>query len=198
MPVEIELKAWLDDYESIKGRLSSLGSYVRSYEKTDTYWYPIDEGVSGVTLPRSGLRIRRDRSTDAGSERVLVTLKKGQVSGGVEVNEEREFSVSNADVFEELICDLGLFKGMYKKKYGWEWMVPSETEGLPPIGAEVSMVKDLGWFLELELIVRDKGDPLMEKSRKELLSLLERLEISSEKMEARSYTALLRDRWQNK
>ena|GEM_PF-195664 len=198
--VEIELKAWLDNYELVKERLFSIGSYVRSYEKTDTYWFPIQEDAPGVSIPYSGLRVRRERSVNADNvecESVLVTLKKRKMSGSLEVNEEREFTVSNAELFEELVCDLGLFKASYKKKYGWEWKVSPGTEGAPPINAEISMVKDLGWFLELEILAGNNSNQAVEESRKELFFLLGKLKIPEEKIETRPYTALLRDRWQN-
>jgi len=198
VPAEIELKAWLDDYESVKEQLFSIGNYVRSYEKTDTYWFPIREDTPCVSIPPSGLRIRRERSFDANDaeqKSVLVTLKKRKMAGSLEVNDEREFSVSDADLFEELVCDLGLFKAIYKKKRGWEWLVPADTEGGQAINAEVSMVKDLGWFLELELLSDIACEKTVEKSRKEFFSLLEKLGIPEDKIETRPYTTLLRDRW---
>jgi len=199
MAAEIELKAWLDDYEATKERLSSLGACERSFEKTDTYWFPINEGAPAVALPHSGLRVRRDRSEPGGGgepqESALVTVKKRTVSGGIEVNEEREFSVSSADLFEELACDLGLFKGMYKKKSGWAWKI-GQGAGLADVTAEVSMVKDLGWFLELEIVAGRPSESLVRESREALLALLDRLEVPRGKIEPRSYAALLSDRWQ--
>jgi len=200
MAVEIELKAWLDSHEPVRDRLFSVGNYVRSYEKTDTYWYPIQEDAPTVSIPHSGLRIRRESSVfadDTCSDSVLVTVKKRKVSGNIEVNEEREFSVSDADLFEELVCDLGLFKVMYKKKSGWEWKVPSDTEGRQPVNAEISMVKDLGWFLELEILAGDGRETTVEESRRELFALLGKLKVPEEKVEPTPYTTLLRNRWQN-
>jgi len=198
MLVEIELKAWLDNHEEVRKRLFVLGHYMRSFEKTDTYWLPIQDGVPGVSIPHSGLRIRRERSVDDGDiehKSVLVTIKQRKLSGNIEVNDEREFTVSDADLFEELLCNLGLFKAIYKKKSGWEWKVPSETEGRQSISAEVSMVKDLGWFLELEFLANDDSERLVEEIRAEFASLLAKLEIPEEKIEVRSYTTLLRERW---
>jgi len=198
MPVEIELKAWLDDYERVKRRLFPLGRYVRSFEKTDTYWFPIQEGTQGMSIPHSGLRIRRERGVGDGDvehKSVLVTIKKRRMSGKIEVNDEREFTVSDADLFEDLLCGLGMFKAMYKKKSGWEWRVPAATQGLQPVNAEISMVKDLGWFLELELFAGDDSERSVEESRGELFLLLEKLEVPEEKIETRPYSTLLRDRW---
>jgi len=201
MAVEIELKAWLDNHESVKERLFSLGRYVRSYEKTDTYWFPIHDDAPGVSIPYSGLRVRRESSVgadNAHSESAMVTLKKKRMSGSIEVNEEREFVVSDADLFEELVCDLGMFKAMYKKKSGWEWKVPAEAGEHRAVSAEISMVKDLGWFLELEILAKDKGEQAVEESRRELFSLLERLKVPEKKIETRPYAVLLQDRWRNR
>jgi len=201
MPVEIELKTWLDNHEQVKHRLFPLGRYVRSFEKTDTYWFPIRDDDPGISISRSGLRVRRERSVSDGDvehQSVLVTSKQKKVSGNIEVNDEREFAVSDAGLFEELLCDLGLFKAMYKKKTGWEWRVPSGDDDRRSIGAEISMVKDLGWFLELEILAEDDSEQVVEECRAELVSLLEKLRISEDKIEARSYTKLLRERWQPK
>jgi len=198
MPIEIEMKVWLDDYEAVKERLSSIGDYVRSYEKTDTYWFPIQDDAPCVSIPPSGIRVRRECGIDAGnaeSKSVLVTVKKKRMAGNIEVNDEREFVVSDADLFEELICDLGLFKSMYKKKRGWEWRVPAEAEGGRTICAEISMVKDLGWFLELELFSDVACEKTLSESRNGFFSLLEKLRIPEDKIEARPYAVLLRDRW---
>ena len=197
MSAEIELKVWLDDHEFVKERLSSIGEYVRSYEKTDTYWLPMRENAPYVSLPPSGLRIRRERSLDSNDverKSVLITLKRREILDGIEVNDEREFSVSDADLFEGLICDLGLSKFACKEKCGWEWRVPAGVEGDRPISAEVSMVKDLGWFLEMELLSDTACEKTVEESRKGFFSLLEKLRISKDKIEAKPYTTLLQER----
>ncbi|MCL2191612.1 MAG: CYTH domain-containing protein [Treponema sp.] len=198
MPVEIELKAWLSDHKQVKKQLFLLGRYARSFEKTDTYWFPIQEDAPGVSIPYSGLRVRRESSVDDSEverKSVLVTVKKKKMSGNIEVNDEREFTVSDADLFEELVGNLGLFKAAYKKKSGWEWKVPSGAEGRQPVSVEISMVKDLGWFLELELLADGDSERVVEESRREFACLLAKLNIPEEKIEVRSYTKLLQERW---
>jgi len=198
MAIEIELKAWLDKHEPVKARLSSIGNYIRSFEKTDTYWLPIQEDAPSVSISQSGLRVRRESSVgadDRESSVVFVTVKKRKVIEGVEVNDEREFCVSDAGLFEELAADLGLFKAMYKKKRGWEWVVQPEGEGSLPICAEISMVKDLGWFLELEILARNDKESAVAECRKDLFSLLGSLGVPEEKIESKPYSTLLRERW---
>jgi predicted adenylyl cyclase CyaB len=187
MAVEIELKAHIDDYASLKERLSVVGVFCRSYKKCDSYWLPSQPDATGV-------RVRRESgiSTDgAAHESVLATYKIKKISGGIEVNHECEFSVSDADLFEELLGRLGLRSAVRKEKEGWAWTVRSQIEGQPPILAELSMVKSLGWFLEIEILAADNNEKTVEESRGRLFALLEKLEIPTDKIEERPYTAML-------
>ncbi len=130
MAFEIELKVRLDDCGPVKGRLYSIGEYRGSYTKSDAYWFPEQAGK----LPE-GIRIRREIVCAAdGTERetVTVTYKNKTISGGIEVNDERELTVSDAAVFEELLVRLGLRRTVCKEKRGWAWKVP------PAILAELS------------------------------------------------------------
>ena len=192
--VEIELKAWLDNHVPIIERLVTVGTYVRSYEKTDSYW--MAEEHFGGDIPDSGIRVRREKAVDAEkreSRRALVTMKRKSLSGNIEVNGEREFAVSDAMLFEQMLGELGLSRVMQKEKQGWEWAVQTDIAGPGTITAEVSMVKDLGWFLELEILA-EEGEELVGESRQALYALLERLNVAQEKVESRSYAALLRER----
>jgi adenylate cyclase class 2 len=193
MAVEIELKARLDDPEPVKRKLSSLGTYYRSYEKKDAYW--TDE--SGCRLP-SALRVRREIDTEAdGSDRenTLVTYKTKEIRDGIEINDEREFAVAGigpdepgAEVFEDLLRRLGMRPFIRKEKRGWAWTVGER----PSILAELSMVKDLGWFLELEIMAKEGDERTVRESRNRLLSLLETLDIPPERIESRPYTEMLK------
>ena len=183
---EIELKARLDDPGPVKDRLSSLGRYVRSYRKADTYW--LGTGSSGV-------RVRRESGVTADGtdyRSALVTLKDKSISGSIEVNDEREFGVSDADAFEQMLCQLGLAEVMRKEKRGWEWEVPAEASGGRALKAEVSEVGRLGWFVEIEITADDAGHQTVEQCRRELLALLQKLEVPQESIETRSYAELLR------
>jgi adenylate cyclase class 2 len=203
MPLEIELKARLADCAPVEKRLSVLGTYCRSYKKSDSYWFPAQTAVGGMSLPLSGVRVRRESGTDADGtahESVLVTWKNKEISDGIEVNDEREFMVSaasqeaGASGFEELLERLGLYRGICKEKQGRAWTVPPDTAGGHSILAEVSLVTGLGWFLEIEIIADDTGGAVVAESRKQLLALLRKLEIPAESIESRPYTAMLREK----
>jgi adenylate cyclase class 2 len=215
MPFEIELKARLDDSTQLEQRLSGLGTYCRSYKKSDSYWFPAQAGTGEAIIPPSGVRVRRESGTDADGtayKSVLVTYKHKEITDGIEVNDEREFTVcvpsgetsSSEDdnaalVFEDLLTRLGLYKGINKEKQGKAWTIPPEAAGQsgavqPPILAELSLVTGLGWFVELEIIAEDDKAQAVGESRKRLLALLEKLEIPADRIEARPYTLMLREK----
>jgi adenylate cyclase class IV len=109
------------------------------------------------------------------------------------VNSEQEFTVSSASVFNDLIRRLGLVPGIKKHKKGWAWNCTGSDNSV--IRAELSQVKDLGWFIELEILESEdcalQGQKISER-QKSLLELLEKLGISPEKIEKRPYTVMLR------
>jgi adenylate cyclase class 2 len=214
MPHEIELKARLDDSRPAEQRLSRLGTVCRSYKKTDSYWFPAQAGTGEASIPPSGVRVRRESGTEADGtayESVLVTYKHKEISDGIEVNDEREFTVSapsgetsssedaGASLFEDLLARLGLYKGISKEKQGRSWTIPPQTTGQSgamqrPILAELSLVTGLGWFVEIEIIAEDDKPQTVEESRKRLLALLKDLEIPADRIESKPYTVMLREK----
>ena len=187
MAVEIELKARLDDFEPVKERLSGSGIYCRSYQKTDSYW--LRPQTTGPVL-----RVRRERGMNADGttyESVSVTSKVKEITDGIEVNDEREFTVSDDALFEDLLYCVGMDKVKRKEKNGWAWIIAGETAGLPSVTAELSLVTGLGWFLELEIVLAEARREEIAESRKRLLALLERLEVPADQIEERPYTVLL-------
>jgi len=191
MSFEIELKAHVDDCVPVEERLSALGTYYRSYTKSDSYWFPAQGANGGASALASGVRVRRENAVDANGtvhESVLVTCKHKVISGGIEVNDEREFTVSDAVLFEELLECLGLRKAVCKEKRGRAWTIQRQRS----IVAELSLVAGLGWFLELEIIADDNDRQTIAESRKQLLALLETLQIPAEKIEAMPYTEMLK------
>jgi adenylate cyclase class 2 len=206
LALEIELKVHIDDFAPVKERISALGNYLRSYKKSDSYWFSIQAAPPEVTV-MPGLRVRRERGLDSSGqiqEATLITYKVKEISDGIEVNDEREFTISDADIFEDLLCRLGLYKDICKEKEGWAWAISplaispddagkSPAVPQPIILAELSLVTGLGWFLELEIMSDDGSEYAIARSRQQLLATLEKLEIPAEWIESRPYTAMLRE-----
>jgi adenylate cyclase class 2 len=197
MAFEIELKARVDEREKLKSRLDSLGEYECAYEKNDAYWVTAP-GAQNPPLPEnrplSGVRVRREQNTGPGghsSGRVLVTCKAKEIHGGIEINDEREFEVSDGAAFEELLERLGLRAGSVKKKKGQAWNCAAPGE--PDVRAELSEVEGLGWFIELEIIANDNSKKTVTAGRNRLLSLLDTLGVPRDSIESRAYTSMLRE-----
>jgi adenylate cyclase class 2 len=207
--VEIELKTRIGDPEGVKKRLSGLGTYDCAYEKDDTYWVhgppegPPEKSAPDIpaggspALPPSGLRVRRETNTAKGGEISrfnLVTYKTRELRAGIEINDEREFTVSDGEVFEDLLRRLGLTPGIGKNKRGWAWGLT--VPGAPGLGgeirAELSEVRKLGWFLELEILVPEGDEKTITQCREKLFRVLEKLEIPREDIETRPYTEMLK------
>ena len=188
MPFEIELKARLDDAGSLKEKLSELGSYFRSYGKKDSYWH-VPDSASGVRL-RSESGLYADGQAYESS---LVTCKNKKIVDGMEISEENEIFISDAGLFEDMLISIGMNMKTRKDKQGWAWKIPPEADGESFILAELSLVAGLGWFLELEIISADSSAQIIAGCRMRLLSLLDKLEIPRERIEAKPYTVLLND-----
>ena len=191
MAVEIELKVRIDFPDEIKTRFSSFAAYCCKYEKSDTYWYFPDSDYSK-------LRVRQELKTTAEEQtsRSIVTCKTREMRGGIEVNDEKEFTVSDREIFEELLRKLGLQAGIKKQKRGWAWEYREES--FPPVLAELSevlsldcTVKPLGWFLELEITGSTFDEDSIGQYREHLLNVLKKLKIPIEKIECRPYSELL-------
>ncbi|MDR2363604.1 MAG: CYTH domain-containing protein [Spirochaetaceae bacterium] len=191
--VEIELKTRISDPEGVKRRLSGLGIYDCAYEKDDAYWFPHDDPAA--SLPPSGVRVRRETNTAADgkiSQSSLVTYKIRELRAGIEVNDEREFTVSDGEVFEDLLRRLGLAPGIKKNKRGWAWRLTVPADQGPDIRAELSEVQRLGWFLELEILAPERNEKTIAQCREKLLGTLEKLEIPQGNIEPRPYTEMLK------
>jgi adenylate cyclase class 2 len=188
MPIEIELKARAEDPQTLKERISLLAPPPLSFEKDDCYWLA---GEGRASPLRSGVRLRRERiaypSGETG-EKALVSYKIKEVRNGIEINDEREFAVDDAAGFEELLQRLGLEPGIRKHKQGWSWVLGAIHIELCEVSGPQ---RSLGWFLEMEILGDDPGEPAVAAARQKLLELLERLGIPKSRIEERYYSELL-------
>ncbi|MDR2404074.1 MAG: class IV adenylate cyclase [Spirochaetaceae bacterium] len=188
MGFEIEIKAWADDPEGIGRLVSRFANYEGEFLREDAYWFRGESAAAKTAgIPVTDIRIRNECCTDPQGRlrrTVWVTCKTKEVRERVEVNDEREFEVSDGDVFAEFLARLGFERGQTKTKQGrvWTW------EG---ITAELTEVRDLGWFVELEIMADNDRPETVAAARSRLLNLLGKLGIGEEKIESRYYRELL-------
>jgi adenylate cyclase class 2 len=173
MGVEVELKAWISDPEAIRGRLRRLGTERRSYIKEDRYF------GTGDAPEGARYRIRRD------GESWICTVKDKRIAEDIEENREIEFTVSDGDAFEAMLLTLGLRCLISKRKEGQSFVVDG-------VLVEVSHVRLLGWFVEVELILPDdSGREAINEARNRLLEMLRRLDVPQSAIESRSYNQMI-------
>lgn len=180
MGIEIELKAWIDDLQSLSQILSSIGAeFSGAVEKDDCYW------IFPASLQE--LRVRQETKIDkAGivTHFNRVTYKTKEIQDGIEINDEQEFEVSDMKVFEELLRRLGAAQKIKKHKQGQAWKYED-------INAELFLVRGLGYFIELECISESKDAQTIDNIKSRLMDLLSRLGITKDSIEPRYYTDLL-------
>jgi adenylate cyclase class 2 len=210
---EIEIKARTGDYLVCKARLDALAGTGAPFVKDDAYW--ISQGYGAGRFP-SGLRVRRLKKD--GKQKVLVTWKNKERRDGIEINDEKEFAVGgsnneDAETFEELLSALGFEKRAVKHKEGWVWsasgenVVPGESEmtielcGVSGYALDKkteakdlphAVTKDIGWFLELEILAPDAEPETVRAAREALFSMLKEAGLDENAVETRYYTEILR------
>ena len=187
MVTEIELKAHIHNSEEMMPVLSEKAEFLYAFIKKDTYWFS-----GGLELPPSGLRIRSEKRTfpDGREESfTMATYKNKEVRNGIEINDEREFTVEPVSEFEEFLKRMRLKPARSKEKHGWAFSKDGIT-------AELVEVKGLGWFVELEIIAKaghgsGNNEKTFAEGRKRLLDFLGGLGIAEEAIESRYYTEML-------
>lgn len=174
MRYEIELKAWVEDWDSLEIRLRETCEFIREFHKSDRYFRsPVG------TEQDTSFRLRRD------NDGVVVTFKEKRPRNGVEYNREREFGVGDAEAFLELVERIGCVEYASKVKTGLEF----RSDGMT---VELVRVDGLGSFLEIEIIEQTSDTAVHEQAALRIRSFLRGTGISADRIEELSYVNLLR------
>ena len=176
MNTEIEIKAPIDDPERLKKALTMLpAQHIRSYDKLDIYFHL----MKGEKL-KHALRLRRD------GDAAIVTLKDKQLRNGLEINAEREFTVSDVEHFIHLLKCSGYVEFIRKRKTGDAWRHENCL-------IELSLVEGLGHFIEVEALSEgEASEEYIHLCEKEIRGILTKLGI--DRIEERSYTVMLAEK----
>ncbi|MBP5174440.1 MAG: hypothetical protein ILP07_00815 [Treponema sp.] len=195
---EIELKAHVDDRKTLTEVLDKIASYQGCLVRDDCYW-----GMKGKKQKK--LRIRREsgwpndaRSTEP---RVIVTYKHKELrtdSNGccIEVNDEKESSISSAVPLELFLRDSGFEVLQKKHKEVMEWtMLLDDGDGSGKISAtlELCNVPPLGDFLEIEILADDPDENQISIYQSKLEYILDMTGIPRDRIERRYYNDMLRE-----
>jgi adenylate cyclase class 2 len=180
--IEIELKAWLSDYEATRRAVEAAGAEPRGEAvKRDLYYGPENKGPRDIDLAKDP--VFRLREEGAGWR---VTAKRRSVEDGIETNEEVEFGVDDAAAFREFAQRLGFRPFIVKRKATRKYASGRVT-------VELHRIDPLGDFIELEILLEDGAAADERKAaERELREHLARFGVPDAKIEPRLYIDLLR------
>ncbi len=182
--LEVELKAWAD-LASARKRLEALGKKPSKHSvKEDLYFCETTRDPRAIDpLEDRVVRLRID------DKKAVVTAKRKQIDRGIEASQEIEFGTDSPVAVKELLDYLGYRPFLKKRKesHVFEW-----HRGL---NVELNEIEGLGDFVEVETLLPEGSSPeALEEARQELRKVLRELGIGEDRIEARPYMVLLRER----
>jgi adenylate cyclase class 2 len=168
--------------------ISGIGSFVRGKDAArDKGSYGPDSAQKADASRAKGKEVRLRVRDESG--RRVVTYKRKELQGDIEVNDEREFAIDDRAAFEALIGDLGFVPYVTKEKRTktFAHVAPDGTE----VSIELSLVMGLGWFIELEILADDPDEAETSRARETLFAALDRCGVERSAIEKRYYTEML-------
>ncbi len=193
--MEIELKAHARDRKAVLQKLNAVAVFDKSVSKDDRYFKMEKAGAPNGHITA---RIRQEKTADqdgrAIEEKIFLTYKKKEkrlASGGgaLEVNQEYEAALDNAECLEALFADVGFVPYFTKHKdaVGFYADTPCGKAHL-----ELCSVPPLGDFLEIEFVTDGEADESqIAAMRKELESLVVKCGLALDDIEEKYYSELL-------
>ena len=165
---EIELKARVRDKEALEERLNKTAIYRGFKEKKDTYWKLTKNG--GFISCR--IREETTETKDGKASKIFFTYKRKEIrstenGATIELNDEKECSISGKEALEVFLQDTGFKIELYKTKKVSQW---EYGEAL----------------LELCLV-----EPTVENKKKQLLEILKTCGIPETEIENKYYRELI-------
>ncbi|MBN2617339.1 MAG: class IV adenylate cyclase [Spirochaetales bacterium] len=175
MSIEVEIKAWVDDFNKVYQLLHDNFEFKCEYLKEDTYY----RGINSITNEIKEIRVRKDNLNS------IITYKERSLHENIEVNTEKEFHVDNVDDFIYVLQSIGFKPFISKIKKGFKFVYNN-------INLELSHVDKLGDFIEIESIEKSKEN--IAKAKKEIFRLLDILKVDRNRVEKRYYIEMLRNK----
>ncbi|GAB1433373.1 class IV adenylate cyclase [Spirochaetota bacterium] len=173
--IEVELKARLADREAAEKRVASFAKYLRGFVKADEYWHGPDwRFVRGT----KGFRLRQDDG------KILVNFKHRRNEGGIEINKETEFAVSDAAAFVAFVSRIGCERFYNKRKSGRAYEYDGAT-------IELVTVEGLGDFIEIEKLAKTDNPEEIAVARGIIRKILDMSGVADTEIEGRSYSELM-------
>ncbi|HOZ72415.1 MAG TPA: class IV adenylate cyclase [Spirochaetales bacterium] len=172
---EVELKARVRDPSAVEARVASFAAFVRSFDKADEYWHGPDWRFTRGT---KGFRLRMDDG------KAVVTFKQKRCDGGIEINRETEFEVSDPAAFKALVERVGCEPFYAKRKVGRAYSYDGCTIELVNVGG-------IGDFIEVERLIDGEEPAAVALAQGSVRSILSMAGVPEGEIEGRSYSELI-------
>lgn len=174
--IEVESKVQISEKEikEIRNEIRKIGKFEKKEEKIDDY-YTLE---SLKSYPKKSLRIRKQGKGYTVNFKQSISYEKG-----VHAKKETEFHVDDINGFLALIRDFGFKMWLRKEKESEIYHVRENLH------IEINHVKSLGWFLEIEALVKKKEE--IKKSEKEIDKIRRLLGIHNKQIIKDGYTKQL-------
>ena len=173
---EIEAKVHLSktDVKRLKNKLPEIARYSKKVIKKDCYYAD----------PRTFfLRIREKNGKPS------LNMKSKKVEQGIELNQEIKLHLTSSSGFHAFLKKIGIPLAARKDKIG-------EIYKKGDVQIELNFVKGLGYFLEIETIV--KSESQIPKAKKALRNQFAQLGFKPIDFEKKYYLELLAEKRKNK
>jgi predicted adenylyl cyclase CyaB len=187
--IEVELKAHVRDRAAVEAAVAAYARPLGLVDKRDAYWHGPDWRLNRGTR---GFRVRSEcpaGSGAGGAASTIVTFKTKRSEGGIEINREREFEVSDPEAFVEFAQRLGCEPFFEKRKRGFAFK--SGGLGFCEATIEIVEVEGLGDFIEIEVLLEEEEPSMVALAQGEIRALLARAGVGEEDIESRFYSELL-------
>ena len=165
--VEAKVRVTAKEYQHLADHLKKIAGKGHESEKSDTYY--ADSKKVHI----------RSRAVDG---KTLFTIKQKAIRSSVEANVEMEWEIKEPTKWNRLLSKIG-FKPFIRKTK------KSLTFSYKSFSVELNHIRELGYFLEIEKVVKNRKQ--VAEAKKELIALFKVLGYNQNQFERRYYLDLL-------
>lgn len=192
---EIELKVHVEDRDTLIEKLNTFATYTNCIQRDDFYWGSSDSCKKKIRIRKESGVPKEPRET---FPETIVTYKRKELrtnaqGQAVEVNVEKECTISNPEPLEAFLTDIGYSVVLKKHKSVMVWMMKTNPQKESSISFELCNVPPLGDFLEIEILTKDDSEENVKSAQEKLFALLDMTGIGRDKIENRYYSEMLKD-----
>ena len=174
--IEVETKIKVYDVNEARKKIKKIAKFIYIEKKVDDYY-----ALNYKAYPKKSLRVRYK-----GKKREVNFKQRLNYKNGIWAKKEVEFEVSDLKGFYELLDDFGFRRWLRKQKMTELYRT---KDG---VNIELNHVKNLGWFIEIEIISKENYKEIA-NARKKITRIRKLLGIKNKYIEKIGYTRKLWD-----